>query len=275
MEYLARLVFEGKEDGETIFYPDTLVGTDSHTTMINGLGVVGWGVGGIEAEAGMLGPPVYFKVPEVVGVHVSGELAEGVMATDLALFVTQMLRKEKVVGKFVEFFGEGARKLSLADRTTIANMAPEYGATMGYFPVDETTLEYLRLSGRSEKQIALVRDYFKEQGIFGIPLKGECDYTKTLELDLSKVKPAIAGPKRPQDRIELADVKKSFETFIAETGGGTRNQAAEIRQDHNRPRLARGVRLSRIGGASKVPRHARLQPRGLRLRNLHRQLGAD
>ncbi len=219
MEYLARLVFEGKEDGETIFYPDTLVGTDSHTTMINGLGVVGWGVGGIEAEAGMLGQPVYFKVPEVVGVHVSGELAEGVMATDLALFVTQMLRKEKVVGKFVEFFGEGARKLSLADRTTIANMAPEYGATMGYFPVDETTLEYLRLSGRSEKQIALVRDYFKEQGIFGIPLKGECDYTKTLELDLSKVKPAIAGPKRPQDRIELADVKKSFETFIAETKG--------------------------------------------------------
>ena len=225
MEYLARLVFEGEEDGETIFYPDTLVGTDSHTTMINGLGVVGWGVGGIEAEAGMLGQPVYFKVPEVVGVHVSGELAEGVMATDLALFVTQMLRKEKVVGKFVEFFGEGARKLSLADRTTIANMAPEYGATMGYFPVDETTLEYLRLSGRSEKQIALVRDYFKEQGIFGIPLKGECDYTKTLELDLSQVKPAIAGPKRPQDRIELADVKKSFETFIAETKG---KKSAEV-----------------------------------------------
>lgn len=214
LEYLARLVFESK-DG--IIYPDTLVGTDSHTTMINGLGVVGWGVGGIEAEAGMLGQPVYFKVPEVVGVHVSGELNEGVTATDLALRVTQMLRQEKVVGKFVEFFGEGARKLSLADRTTIANMAPEYGATMGYFPVDETTLEYLKLSGRDEKLIALARDYFKEQGIFGIPLKGECDYTKIVELDLSTVKPSIAGPKRPQDRIELADVKKAFGDFVAES----------------------------------------------------------
>ena len=217
LEYLARLVFETKSGNDSVFYPDTLVGTDSHTTMINGLGVVGWGVGGIEAEAGMLGQPVYFKVPEVVGVHVSGELTEGVTATDLALFVTQMLRKEKVVGKFVEFFGEGARRLSLADRTTIANMAPEYGATMGYFPVDETTLEYLRLSGRSEKLIALARDYFKEQGIFGIPLKGECDYTKVLELDLSTVKPSIAGPKRPQDRIELSDVKKAFADFLAET----------------------------------------------------------
>ena len=214
LEYLARLVFESK-DG--IIYPDTLVGTDSHTTMINGLGVVGWGVGGIEAEAGMLGQPVYFKVPEVVGVHVTGELNEGVTATDLALRVTQMLRQEKVVGKFVEFFGEGARKLSLADRTTIANMAPEYGATMGYFPVDETTLEYLRLSGRDEKLIALARDYFKEQGIFGIPLKGECDYTKVVELDLSTVKPSIAGPKRPQDRIELADVKKAFGDLVAES----------------------------------------------------------
>ena len=182
LEYLARVVFEGKgENGERIFYPDTLVGTDSHTTMINGLGVVGWGVGGIEAEAGMLGQPVYFRVPEVVGVHVSGKLAEGVTATDLALHVTKILREEKVVGKFVEFFGEGARNLSLADRTTVANMAPEYGATMGYFPVDETTLEYLRLSGRDEKQIALARDYYIEQGIFGIPLKGECDYSKVVE----------------------------------------------------------------------------------------------
>ena len=225
LEYLARLVFKGEEDGKTVFYPDTLVGTDSHTTMINGLGVVGWGVGGIEAEAGMLGQPVYFKVPEVVGVHISGKLAEGVTATDLALFVTQMLRKEKVVGKFVEFFGEGARKLSLADRTTIANMAPEYGATMGYFPVDDTTLEYLKLSGRDEKLIALARDYFKEQGIFGIPLKGECDYTKVLELDLSTVKPAVAGPKRPQDRIELADVKGAFGKFIDEIKGGERKSA--------------------------------------------------
>jgi len=219
MEYLARVVFEGKtEDGATLFYPDTLVGTDSHTTMINGLGVVGWGVGGIEAEAGMLGQPVYFKVPEVVGVHVSGELPEGVTATDIALTVTQMLRKENVVGKFVEFFGEGARKLSLADRTTIANMAPEYGATMGYFPVDETTLEYLKLTGRDEKQIALVKDYYSQQGIFGIPLKGECDYTKTVELDLSTVKPCISGPKRPQDKIELTCAKEKFAEILAAAG---------------------------------------------------------
>ena len=218
LEYLARVVFEGRsEGGKKIFYPDTLVGTDSHTTMINGLGVVGWGVGGIEAEAGMLGQPVYFKVPEVVGVHVSGALNEGVTATDLALHVTKMLRQEKVVGKFVEFFGRGARSLSLADRTTVANMAPEYGATMGYFPVDETTLDYMRLTGRGEKLIALARDYLKEQGIFGIPLKGECDYTKVLELDLASVKPCIAGPKRPQDKLELAEVKSSFAKFISET----------------------------------------------------------
>jgi len=217
MEYLARVVFEGKtENGDTLFYPDSLVGTDSHTTMINGLGVVGWGVGGIEAEAGMLGQPVYFKVPEVVGVHISGQLNEGVTATDIALHVTKMLRQEKVVGKFVEFFGEGARKLSLADRTTIANMAPEYGATMGYFPVDETTLEYLRLTGRDEKQIALAKDYYTEQGIFGIPLKGECDYTKTLELDLSEIKPCIAGPKRPQDKIDLENAKSAFATLLEE-----------------------------------------------------------
>ena len=217
MEYLARVVFEGKtENGDALFYPDSLVGTDSHTTMINGLGVVGWGVGGIEAEAGMLGQPVYFKVPEVVGVHISGQLNEGVTATDIALHVTKMLRQEKVVGKFVEFFGEGARKLSLADRTTIANMAPEYGATMGYFPVDETTLEYLRLTGRDEKQIALAKDYYTEQGIFGIPLKGECDYTKTLELDLSEIKPCIAGPKRPQDKIDLENAKSAFATLLEE-----------------------------------------------------------
>lgn len=217
MEYLARLVFESKnENGETVFYPDTLVGTDSHTTMINGLGVVGWGVGGIEAEAGMLGQPVCFKVPEVVGVHISGTANEGVTATDIALYVTKLLREEKVVGKFVEYFGEGARKLSPADRTTIANMAPEYGATMGYFPVDDATLEYMSLSGRDPKQVALIRDYFKEQGIFGIPLKNECDYSKVVELDLSAVKPCIAGPKRPQDKIELPDVKESVAKLLAD-----------------------------------------------------------
>lgn len=218
LEYLARLVFESQVDGKTLFYPDTLVGTDSHTTMINGLGVVGWGVGGIEAEAGMLGQPVSFKVPEVIGVRVSGKLNDGVSATDIALTVTQILRNEKVVGKFVEFFGEGAKMLSLADRATIANMAPEYGATMGYFPVDEKTLEYMRLSGRSEEQISLIKDYFEEQGIFGIREDGECDYTKVVDLDLSKIRPCVAGHKRPQDRIELPDLKKSVLSLLEQSG---------------------------------------------------------
>lgn len=219
MEYLARVVFEGEtEDGSKLFYPDTLVGTDSHTTMINGLGVVGWGVGGIEAEAGMLGQPVYFKVPEVVGVRVSGSVRDGVTATDIALHVTNMLRKENVVGKFVEFFGESARKLSLADRTTIANMTPEYGATMGYFPVDDTTLDYLRLTGRDEKLVALVKDYYSQQGIFGIPLEGECDYTKVVELDLGLVRPCVAGPKRPQDKIELSAIKQKFAEILGAAG---------------------------------------------------------
>lgn len=218
LEYLARLVFESQVDGKTLLYPDTLVGTDSHTTMINGLGVVGWGVGGIEAEAGMLGQPVSFKVPEVIGVRVFGKLNDGVSATDIALTVTQILRNEKVVGKFVEFFGEGAKMLPLADRATIANMAPEYGATMGYFPVDEKTLEYMRLSGRSEEQISLIKDYFEEQGIFGIREDGECDYTKVVDLDLSKIRPCVAGHKRPQDRIELPDLKKSVSALLEQSG---------------------------------------------------------
>lgn len=218
LEYLARVLFEKSEGNATLLYPDTVVGTDSHTTMINGLGVVGWGVGGIEAEAGMLGQPVYFRVPEVVGVRVVGKLAEGVTATDAVLKVTQLLRGENVVGKFVEFFGEGARSLSVTDRATIANMAPEYGATMGYFPVDEKTLDYLRLSGRSEEKIELIQRYFEAQGMFGIPLEGECDYTKVVELDLSKVRPCIAGHKRPQDRIELADVKSGFKKLLADSG---------------------------------------------------------
>jgi aconitate hydratase len=211
LEYLAKLVFE--KDG--VYYPDTLVGTDSHTTMINGVGVVGWGVGGIEAEAGMLGQPVYFLTPEVIGVHLTGALKEGVTATDLTLRLTQMLRAEKVVGKFVEYFGEGAESLSVADRATIGNMAPEYGATMGYFPVDEKTLEYFSMTGRDKEQIALIRDYFKAQGIFGIPKKGEVDYTKVVELDLSTVTPCVSGPKRPQDRIELPAIKKTFWESVA------------------------------------------------------------
>ncbi|HMC23183.1 MAG TPA: aconitate hydratase, partial [Thermoanaerobaculia bacterium] len=206
LEYLARGVLE--KDG--IWYPDTLVGTDSHTTMINGLGIVGWGVGGIEAEAGMLGQPVYILTPDVVGVHLSSSLREGVTATDLVLTITQMLRKAKVVGKFVEYFGEGAASLNVADRATIANMAPEYGATMGYFPVDEETIRYFATTGRGEEQVSAFRNYFKAQGLFGMPKKGAIDYTQVLELDLGTVRASVAGPKRPQDRIDLEALKNSF-----------------------------------------------------------------
>ncbi|MCU1264818.1 MAG: aconitate hydratase 1 [Acidobacteria bacterium] len=206
LEYLARSVWEK----HGLWYPDTLVGTDSHTTMINGLGIVGWGVGGIEAEAAMLGQPVYFLTPDVVGVHLYGSLAEGVTATDLVLRVTEMLRKAKVVGKFVEFHGEGATSLSVTDRATIANMAPEYGATMGFFPVDEETCLYLTATGRTESQIAAVRSYYQAQGLFGIPQQGDCDYSIVLDLDLSTISPSVAGPKRPQDRIELASLKRQF-----------------------------------------------------------------
>ncbi len=211
LEYLAKVVFE--KDG--VLYPDTLVGTDSHTTMINGLGVVGWGVGGIEAESGMLGQPVYFQTPEVVGVHLSGELPEGTTATDFTLRITEMLRAAKVVGKFVEFYGEGAARLSLADRATVANMAPEYGATMGFFPVDDRTLEYMRLTGRDEAQIKLVKDYYEAQGMFGIPQKGEIDYSVNLELDLGTVVPSVSGPKRPQDRIEVTALKGRFKQLLS------------------------------------------------------------
>ncbi len=206
LEYLAKGVWE--RDG--IYLPDTLVGTDSHTTMINGLGIVAWGVGGIEAEAGMLGQPVYFLTPDVVGVHLSGSLKEGVTATDLVLGVTEMLRQAKVVGKFVEFHGTGAASLHATDRATIANMAPEYGATMGFFPVDEETLKYFEATGRTAQQIEAVRNYFSAQGLFGIPREGECDYTTVLELDLAEIMPSVAGPKRPQDRIELPQLKEKF-----------------------------------------------------------------
>ena len=210
LEHLARVVFE--EDG--VLYPDTLVGTDSHTTMINGLGIVGWGVGGIEAESAMLGQPVYFKTPEVIGVNLEGELPKGATATDLTLRITELLRAEKVVGKFVEFHGKGAKKLSLADRATISNMAPEYGATMGFFPIDEKSLEYLRLTGRDEAKIALIKDYLNEQGLFGIPEKGAITYTKTIDLDLSEIVPAVAGPKRPQDLIAVTELKDTFKKLI-------------------------------------------------------------
>src|SRR5467141_3163200 len=199
LEYLAHGVVSASSDRGEIFYPDTLVGTDSHTTMINGLGIVGWGVGGIEAEAGMLGQPVYFLTPDVVGVHLSGSLGAGVTATDLVLTLTEMLRREKVVGKFVEFHGEGAASLSLTDRATIGNMSPEYGATMGFFPIDEQTCAYYKATGRSEEQVDAIRSYFKAQGVFGMPRKGEIEYSTLLELDLGTIVPSVSGPKRPQD----------------------------------------------------------------------------
>ena len=211
LEYLAR----GVHQREGVYYPDTLVGTDSHTTMINGIGVVGWGVGGIEAEAGMLGQPVYFLTPDVVGVNLTGVLREGVTATDLVLTITEMLRKEKVVGKFVEFFGEGTESLSLTDRATIANMAPEYGATMGFFPVDEATIDYFHGTGRTKAEIDAFEAYFKAQGLFGIPKAGEIDYSKVVKLDLTSVAPSLAGPKRPQDRIEIGHVKENFRELFA------------------------------------------------------------
>ncbi|MDQ2824210.1 MAG: aconitate hydratase [Verrucomicrobiota bacterium] len=214
LEYLAKGVLSTKIDNREIFYPDTLVGTDSHTTMINGLGVVGWGVGGIEAEAGMLGQPVYFLTPEVVGVHLSGQLREGVTATDLVLHITQMLRAQKVVGKFVEFYGEGAASLPVPDRATIGNMSPEYGATMGFFPVDQESMSYLRATGRTDEQCAAFENYFRAQKMFGMPRKGELDYSVDLALDLADVQPGVAGPKRPQDRINLPELGETFRSLL-------------------------------------------------------------
>ena len=228
LEYLAKGVLSSpsilNSQPSTLFYPDTLVGTDSHTTMINGLGIVGWGVGGIEAEAGMLGQPVYFLTPDVVGVHLTGALREGVTATDLALTVTQVLRKAKVVGKFVEFFGPGASALPVVDRATIANIAPEYGATMGFFPVDAECVNYLQATGRSDEHCRIYESYYRTQGLFGMPSKGQISYSLELELDLGSVVSSVAGPKRPQDRIELPNLKQEFISAftrpIAENGFG-------------------------------------------------------
>jgi len=224
LEYLAKGVLARQTSDGDVFLPDTLVGTDSHTTMINGLGIVGWGVGGIEAEAGMLGQPVYFLTPEVVGVHMTGRLGEGVTATDLALHVTQLLRAKKVVGKFVEFYGEGAASLPLPDRATIGNMAPEYGATMGFFPVDSESVQYLRLTGRSEELCRQFENYFKAQKLFGMPRRGEVDYSVDVDLDLGDVEPSVSGPKRPQDRIRLGELGQTFRTLfgrpVAEGGYG-------------------------------------------------------
>jgi aconitate hydratase len=230
LEYLARGVHHKGGAQLPLYYPDTLVGTDSHTTMINGIGVVGWGVGGIEAEAGMLGQPVYFLTPDVVGVEVKGKLPEGVTATDLVLTVTEMLRREKVVGKFVEFFGDGAATLSVPDRATIANMAPEYGATMGFFPVDDATVDYLRATGRTDAEVEAFAAYFKAQGLYGMPRAGAIDYTKVLSLDLATIRPSLAGPKRPQDRIELGSLKSKFTELFAKpvAEGGFGKKPADL-----------------------------------------------
>jgi aconitate hydratase len=236
LEYLAKGVLSSQPStlNSQLFFPDTLVGTDSHTTMINGLGVVGWGVGGIEAEAGMLGQPVYFLTPEVVGVHMSGQLREGVTATDLVLHITQLLRAQKVVGKFVEFYGEGAASLPVPDRATIGNMSPEYGATMGYFPIDQESVDYLKATGRTEEQCLAFENYFRAQKMFGMPLKGEIDYSVDIDLDLTDVQPSVAGPKRPQDRINLPDLEETFRELLEKPvrDGGYGKQNVDLREKH-------------------------------------------
>jgi len=236
LEYLAKGVLSSQLSTlkSQLFFPDTLVGTDSHTTMINGLGVVGWGVGGIEAEAGMLGQPVYFLTPEVVGVHMRGQLREGVTATDLVLHITQLLRAQKVVGKFVEFYGEGAASLPVPDRATIGNMSPEYGATMGYFPIDQESVAYLMATGRTEEQCLAFENYFRAQKMFGMPLKGEIDYSVDIDLNLADVQPSVAGPKRPQDRINLPDLEKTFRELLEKPvrDGGYGKQNVDLREKH-------------------------------------------
>src|ERR1051326_4909164 len=238
LEYLAKGVLSAQStinnQPSTVFFPDTLVGTDSHTTMINGLGVVGWGVGGIEAEAGMLGQPVYFLTPEVVGVNMTGRLREGVTGTALVLALTQLLRAEKVVGKFVEFYGEGAASLPVPDRATIGNMSPEYGATMGFFPVDHESVKYLRATGRSEEVCLAFENYFRAQKMFGMPRKGEIDYSVDIDLDLADVQPSVAGPKRPQDRINLPELGIKFRELLEKPvhDGGYGKTQVDLRERH-------------------------------------------
>ena len=246
LEYLAKGVFE--RDG--VYFPDTLVGTDSHTTMINGLGIVGWGVGGIEAEAAMLGQPVYILTPDVVGVNLTGELPAGTTATDLVLRITEMLRKAQVVGKFVEFFGEGAASLHATDRATIANMAPEYGATMGFFGVDEKTLDYFRATGRSEEHIETIRNYFTAQEMFGIPQAGEVDYSTVLDLNLATITPSVAGPKRPQDRIELSNLDDRFVELFTKSvaNGGYGKQSEELEKRFMVTMGAKAIAYAEGGG---------------------------
>ncbi len=266
LEYLARGVHKGAAPAEgapPVYYPDSLVGTDSHTTMINGIGVVGWGVGGIEGEAAMLGQPVYFLTPDVVGFEFNGRLREGVTATDLVLTVTEILRREKVVGKFVEFFGEGVESLSVPDRATMANMAPEYGATMGFFPVDDKTIDYFRGTGRTRDEIDLFQSYFKAQAMYGMPRAGEIDYSKVVRLDLGSVAPSLSGPRRPQDRIEIGHVKNTFTSLFskppAENGF---NQPAGhlLTRHHVRPAEARVDERAADPSGRSIPRTPAVQP---------------
>jgi aconitate hydratase len=284
LEFLARIVFTSENGNETLVYPDTLVGTDSHTTMINGLGVLGWGVGGIEAEAAMLGQPISMLIPQVVGFKLTGTLREGTTATDLVLVATQMLRKKGVVGKFVEFYGDGVPKLSLADRATLANMAPEYGATMGYFPIDKETINYASFTGRGTELVTLIEEYTKAQKLFHNSTTAEPDFSDTLELDLSTVEPSISGPKRPQDRVTLPKVRRSFrsalvETFslkniqydkekannwIEEKGGESLIRSAEVKNDGNKFRLPDGaVVISAITSCTNTSNPAVLIAAGL------------
>ncbi|KQP39978.1 aconitate hydratase [Pseudorhodoferax sp. Leaf274] len=256
LEYLARGVHKTKED---VYYPDSLVGTDSHTTMINGIGVVAWGVGGIEAEAAMLGQPVYFLTPDVVGFELTGRLREGVTATDLVLTVTEILRRHKVVGKFVEFFGEGTRTLALPDRATIGNMAPEYGATMGFFPVDEKTIEYFKGTGRTKAEIEAFEAYFRAQGLFGVPLAGEIDYSQVVKLDLGDVTPSLAGPKRPQDRIELGQVASQFKSLFSKPSAENGfNQAAAVLGTRHQVRTTEEPLLDKVPETPPTPSGAAL-----------------
>lgn len=278
LEYLARGVHQSPD---AVYYPDTLVGTDSHTTMINGIGVVGWGVGGIEAEAAMLGQPVYFLTPDVVGMELTGRLREGVTATDLVLRVTETLRREKVVGKFVEFFGEGTRTLSLPDRATIGNMAPEYGATMGFFPVDEKTIDYFKGTGRTKTEIEAFEAYFRAQGLFGVARAGEIDYSQVVKLDLGDVTPSLAGPKRPQDRIELGQVARQFESLFSKPSAenGFNQPAAMLATRHLVRRSDEG-RLDTLPAAPPTPMGAArsvVEMEGNRptLATAHEQAGTD
>jgi aconitate hydratase len=266
LEYLARGVHKGAAPAEgapPVYYPDSLVGTDSHTTMINGIGVVGWGVGGIEGEAAMLGQPVYFLTPDVVGFEFNGRLREGVTATDLVLTVTEILRREKVVGKFVEFFGEGVESLSVPDRATMANMAPEYGATMGFFPVDAKTIEYFRGTGRTAAEIDLFEAYFKAQGMFGMPRAGQIDYSKVVRLDLGTVAPSLSGPRRPQDRIEIGHVKEQFTSLFSKPpaeNGFNQPAAHLLTRHHVRPAEARVDERAGDPTGKSIPRTPAVQP---------------